>query len=115
MPCTDLVDNCTAEHANQTASSILDVYHLLHSELPNTHILSMAILPKGETWPNRCSDAILSINTQLQVCPNLPSLLKLHGVEYIFPPASLPKDKDLVVRQLQCHLCRQCLHNDHAR
>ena len=71
MLCADLVDNCTMQHANQTAQSILDVYHLLHSNLPNTHILSLAILPKGETWPNRCSDAILSVNTELQVCPNL--------------------------------------------
>lgn len=76
MLCADLVDNCTMEHANQTAQSILDVYYLLHSELPNTHILSLAILPKGETWPNRCSDAILSVNAQLQVYPSLPTPCK---------------------------------------
>ena len=73
MSCTDLVDHCTMEHADQTAQSILDVYHLLRLELPNTHILSLAILPKGETWPNRCSDAIVSVNTQLQACSDLPT------------------------------------------
>ncbi|CAL5221977.1 g4259 [Coccomyxa viridis] len=67
----DLVDNCTMQHADQTAQSILDVYHLLHTKLPNTHILSLAILPKGETWPNRCSDAILSVNIQLQAFAEL--------------------------------------------
>ena len=57
MPCADLVDICTMQHADQRAHSILDVYPLLRSELPSTHILSLAILPKGEFWPTPCSDA----------------------------------------------------------
>ena len=108
MLCADLVDNCTMEHADQTAQSILDVYYLLHSELPNTHILSLAILPKGETWPNRCSEAILSVNAQLQVCPNRPRLSRRCGLlvpqTCILSLASLPKDKALT----RPWLCRCC-------
>ena len=45
----------------------MDINTVLHAELPSAHIVSLAILPKGETWPNRCSDAILSVNAELQV------------------------------------------------
>ncbi len=45
----------------------MDINSLLHVELPETHIVSLAILPKGETWPNRCSEAILTVNAELQV------------------------------------------------
>lgn len=55
--------------AQETARSILGINAALHAELPGAHIVSLAILPKGETWPNRCSDAILTVNAELQVQP----------------------------------------------
>lgn len=45
----------------------MEINTLLHAELPATYILSLAVLPKGEVWPNRCSDAILTVNAELQV------------------------------------------------
>ena len=64
----DLVGNCTLETAQETAQAILKVNTLLHAELPGAHLLSLAVLPKGEMWPNRCTDAILAVNAELQVC-----------------------------------------------
>ncbi len=63
----DLVGNCTVRSAQETARSVMNINMLLHLELPETHIVSLAILPKGETWPNRCSEAILTVNAELQV------------------------------------------------
>ena len=63
----DLVGNCSARSAQETAQSILEINTVLHAELPSTHILMLAVLPKGEQWPNRCSDSILSVNAELQV------------------------------------------------
>ena len=66
--CADLVgDMCTAKSAQETARSTIEINSLLHAELPATHILSLAVLPKGEVWPNRCSEAILTVNAELQV------------------------------------------------
>ncbi|BDA47685.1 probable platelet-activating factor acetylhydrolase IB subunit beta [Coccomyxa sp. Obi] len=62
----DLVGNCTLQSAAETAAGIMEVNSLLHSELPQTHILNLAVLPKGEVWPNRCSDAILAVNSDLE-------------------------------------------------
>ena len=68
MLCADLVgDTCTAKSAQETARSITEINSLLHAELPAAHILSLAVLPKGEVWPNRCSEAILTVNAELQV------------------------------------------------
>ena len=63
----DLVGNCTLESAQDTAQAILKVNALLHAELPAARLLSLAVLPKGEMWPNRCTDAILAVNAELQV------------------------------------------------
>ncbi len=41
---------------------------MVHSKLPQTHILNLAVLPRGEIWPNRCSEAILAVNSDLEVC-----------------------------------------------
>lgn len=60
--------------ARETAAEIVQLNSLLHAELPATHILSLAVLPKGEVWPNRCSDAILAVNQELEV----PPILSLH-------------------------------------
>ena len=65
----DLVGNCTVGSAQETAQAILGINALLHAELPAAHLVSLAVLPKGETWPNRCSDAILTVNAALQVTP----------------------------------------------
>ena len=34
--------------------------------MPATQIVAMAVLPKGETWPNACSQAVGAANTRLQ-------------------------------------------------
>ena len=120
MLCADLVDNCTVEHADQTAQSILNVYHLLHSELPNTHILSLAILPKGESWPNRCSDAILSVNTQLEVCPIFFHAFRSSAASLCPRPAHfsvvlLPMDKAFLYHCRNATLTNNALHTRHPR
>jgi hypothetical protein len=63
----DLVGNCSLTSAAETAAGIVEINSLLHAELPATHILNLAVLPKGEVWPNRCSDAILAVNAELKV------------------------------------------------
>ena len=68
----DLVGNCTLQTAQETAQAILKVNTLLHAELPGAHLLSLAVLPKGEMWPNRCTDAILAVNAELQVRQRAP-------------------------------------------
>jgi hypothetical protein len=50
-----------------TAAEIVQMSAWLHVELPGTHVLTLAVLPKGEIWPNRCSDAILAVNQELEV------------------------------------------------
>ncbi|EIE23771.1 SGNH hydrolase [Coccomyxa subellipsoidea C-169] len=62
----DLVGNCTLTSAAETAAGIVEINSLLHAELPTTHILNLAVLPKGEVWPNRCSEAILAVNSELE-------------------------------------------------
>ncbi|KAK9905658.1 hypothetical protein WJX75_004011 [Coccomyxa subellipsoidea] len=62
----DLVGNCSLTSAAETAAGIVEINSLLHAELPATHILNLAVLPKGEVWPNRCSDAILAVNAELK-------------------------------------------------
>lgn len=68
----DLVGNCTLQTAQETAQAILKVNTLLHAELPSAHLLSLAVLPKGEMWPNCCTDAILAVNAELQVRQRAP-------------------------------------------
>lgn len=34
--------------------------------MPSTQIVAMAVLPKGETWPNTCSAAVAAANARLQ-------------------------------------------------
>ncbi len=34
--------------------------------LPATQIVAMAVLPKGESWPNKCSTAIAAANARLE-------------------------------------------------
>ncbi|KAK9907995.1 hypothetical protein WJX75_001192 [Coccomyxa subellipsoidea] len=62
----DIVGECTNELGAKVASGIEDILTDLHSQLPATHIIIMAILPKGEVWPNRCSGAINTANEALQ-------------------------------------------------
>ncbi len=68
-----MVGNCTLKSAAETAAGVIEINTLLHSELPQTHILNLAVLPKGEVWPNRCSDAILAVNSDLEVCSHFLS------------------------------------------
>ena len=69
---TDLVGNCTLRTAQETSRAILKINTLLHAELPGSHLLTLAVLPKGEMWPNRCTDAILAVNAELQVWQQAP-------------------------------------------
>ena len=40
---------------------------LLHGRrMPAAQIVAMGVLPKGQTWPNRCTDAITEANQRLQ-------------------------------------------------
>ncbi|BDA51571.1 probable platelet-activating factor acetylhydrolase IB subunit beta [Coccomyxa sp. Obi] len=62
----DLIDNCALQAATETSAGIMEISSLLHTKLPKTHILNLAVLPKGEIWPNRCSEAILAVNSALE-------------------------------------------------
>ena len=42
----DIVGNCTASQGRQVAEGFQDIVEYLHSKLPSTHIVIMAILPK---------------------------------------------------------------------
>ena len=42
----DIVGNCTASQGRQVAEGFQDIVEYLHSKLPTTHIVIMAILPK---------------------------------------------------------------------
>ena len=53
--------------AAEASAGIMEISSLLHGKLPRTHILNLAVLPKGEIWPNRCSEAILAVNSDLEV------------------------------------------------
>ena len=53
--------------AEETGSGLLQLLGLIHAQLPRSHIVALALLPKGEVWPNRCSDAITTVNARLQV------------------------------------------------
>ena len=67
MCAADLVGDCNAAMAKETGDAIVQLLQLVHAEMPGAHIVSMALLPKGEVWPNRCSDAITAVNAQLEV------------------------------------------------
>ena len=34
--------------------------------MPTTQIVAMGVLPKGQTWPNTCTEAITAANKRLQ-------------------------------------------------
>ena len=34
--------------------------------MPSTQIVAMGVLPKGQTWPNTCTEAITNANKRLQ-------------------------------------------------
>ncbi len=42
--------------------------------MPTTQIVGMAVLPKGETWPNTCSKAITAANARLKAYARANSL-----------------------------------------
>ena len=65
--CADLVGDCNTALAEETAVGLVQLLQLIHAQLPGTHILALALLPKGEVWPNRCSDAITLVNGRLEV------------------------------------------------
>ena len=78
--------NCTLTSAAETAAGIVEINSLLHAELPATHILNLAVLPKGEVWPNRCSEAILAVNSELEVRDPFIFLagFKVYGAQHMF-------------------------------
>ena len=59
--------DCDEAVAEETGNAIVQLLSLVHAEMPGARILALAVLPKGEVWPNRCSDAITSVNAQLEV------------------------------------------------
>lgn len=36
--------------------------------MPAAQIVAMGVLPKGQTWPNTCTEAITAANQRLQEC-----------------------------------------------
>ncbi|BDA44584.1 probable platelet-activating factor acetylhydrolase IB subunit beta at C-terminar half [Coccomyxa sp. Obi] len=62
----DIVGECTNELGTKVAEGIKGILSDLHNRLPSTHLVIMALLPKGEVWPNRCSGAIDTANEALQ-------------------------------------------------
>ncbi|CAL8463192.1 g2726 [Coccomyxa elongata] len=61
----DIVGECTNELGTKVAEGIKGILADLHERLPSTHLVIMALLPKGEVWPNRCSGAIDTANEAL--------------------------------------------------
>eukprot|EP00884_Botryococcus_braunii_P011881 jgi/Botrbrau1/20694/Bobra.0058s0024.2 len=57
--CTDTVARRTLHHLEY----LLKYVHNVH---PTSHIIIMALLPKGEDWPNLCTPAILAVNKGLE-------------------------------------------------
>lgn len=62
----DIAGECTVETGQKVADQMQTLLDEFHQHLPSTHIVVMAILPKGEVWPNRCSEAIDEANTRIQ-------------------------------------------------
>ncbi|CAL8467129.1 g6665 [Coccomyxa elongata] len=52
--------------ANRTAAELRGLLVYIHRRLPATQIVAMAVLPKGESWPNKCSTAIAAANARLE-------------------------------------------------
>ena len=50
----------------------------LRQALPEARIVLQAVLPKGDTWPNRCTPAIDHFNAALQVRGGVPP--PCHGI-----------------------------------
>ena len=74
MCAADLVGECSAAMAEETGNAIVRLLQLVHAEMPGAHIVSLALLPKGEVWPNRCSDAITAVNARLEVRLSSPHI-----------------------------------------
>eukprot|EP00884_Botryococcus_braunii_P010752 jgi/Botrbrau1/19679/Bobra.0003s0041.1 len=48
---------CNLEAAEKLGTRSIQMLQYLQSRLPNTYIIYLALFPKGEEWPNRCSQA----------------------------------------------------------
>jgi hypothetical protein len=115
----DLVGDCDETMAAETAGALLQLLALVHAQLPGAHVVSLALLPKGEVWPNRCSDAITSVNARLQarILLFLADVAFLADLLYL---AALQADKSCLVRALsliaQVHTGFSCVqaHRSHA-
>lgn len=47
-----------------------ELLYELREVMPQTQLVLMAPLPKGEYWPNRCTPAFCVFNEALQVLPH---------------------------------------------
>ena len=53
--------------AEETANEMSALLYELREALPQTQLVLMAPLPKGEYWPNRCTPAFRVFSRALQV------------------------------------------------
>ena len=53
--------------AEETAAEMSELLDELREAMPETQLVLMAPLPKGEYWPNRCTPAFRAFSETLQV------------------------------------------------
>ena len=58
--------------AEETAAGMSELLYELREAMPQTQLVLMAPLPKGEYWPNRCTPGFRIFKDALQVLVHLP-------------------------------------------
>lgn len=86
--------------AEETGNAVVQLLQLVHAQMPGAHVVSLALLPKGEVWPNRCSDAITAVNAQLEVRKRLHGLSSTHSNTELPDGPIVREHHSLLVNQL---------------
>ncbi len=61
----------------------------LRQALPEARVVLQAVLPKGDTWPNRCTPAIDHFNAALKVgAGNYPCMVALEQHAIVVQPVA---------------------------
>ena len=76
--------DCQFPLAEESAAEVTALLRGLRRRLPQTRMVLLAPLPKGDSWPNRCMPAFRVFNDALQV--NHPFILR--GVCSIIAPGA---------------------------
>ena len=66
---------CRLNLAEETAAEMSELLSKLREAMPQTQLVLMAPLPKGEYWPNRCTPAFRVFKEALQVLLHPHALL----------------------------------------